>query len=127
MHDDISPADWKAFKPLREAALERFYERTLDEVARIGSDQTKSKRERYVAIYRLMRERDKDIVRIFDTLRRSTAVRQICSFRSHDLLTEDELRRFSPELVRRVEEILEIFNRPFEREAEEDPDSEREK
>jgi hypothetical protein len=22
MHDDISPADWKAFKPLREAALE---------------------------------------------------------------------------------------------------------
>lgn len=74
-----------------------------------------------------MRERDKDIVRIFDTLRRSTAVRQICSYRSHDLLTEDELRRFSPELVRRVEEILEIFNRPFEREAEEDPDSEREK
>jgi hypothetical protein len=125
--DDISPADWKAFKPLREAALERFCERVLDEVARINADRTKTKHERYLAIYRLMRERDKEINPIFDTLRRSTAVRQICSFRSHDLLTEDELRRFSPELVRRVEAIIEIFNRPFEYEAEGDPGSEHEK
>src|SRR4030081_146753 len=82
---DISPADWKTFKPLREAALERFCKRVLDEVARISSDQTKSQHKRYIAIYRLTRERDKKIDMIFDTLRRSTAVRQICSFRSHDL------------------------------------------
>jgi hypothetical protein len=121
--DDISPADWKVFKPLRAAALERFCQRTLDEIARVSSDQTKSKHQRYIAIYRLMQERDIDIVRIFDTLRRSTAVRQIYSFRSHDLLTEDEFRRFSPELVKRVEQIIEILNRPIGSEAEEDPGS----
>src|ERR1022692_3429758 len=123
---DISPADWRAFKPLREAALERFCQRILDEVARISSDQTKSQHERYIAIYRLTRERDKEIDLIFDTLRRSTAVRQICSFRSHDLLTADELRRFSPELVRSVEAILESFNRPLRFEDETDPGSEHE-
>jgi hypothetical protein len=121
---DISPADWKVFKPLREAALERFCERVLGEVARISSDQTKSQHERYLAIYRLMRKRDKEIDPIFDTLRRSTAVRQIYSFRAHDLLTADELRQFSPELVRRVEAIIESFTRPLRFEDEEDPGSE---
>ena len=125
--DDISPADWKKFKPLRESALERFCGRVLDEVARIGSDQTKTRHERYVTLYRLMRKRDKEIDPIFDTLRRSTAVRQICSFRMHGHLTEDELRQFSPELVRRVEAIVEILGRPFEFEDEEGPDSEHEK
>ena len=112
MHD-ISPADWKAFKPLREAALERFCQRVLDEVARINSDQAKGKHARYLAIYRLMSERDKEIEPIFDRLRRSTAIRQIVAFRMHDLVTADELRRFSPELVRRVEDIIEIYTRPI--------------
>jgi regulator of sigma D len=72
MHD-IKESDWKTFKPLREQALERFCQRVLDEVARIGSDQTKSRHERYIAIYQMTRERDKEIEQIFDHLRRSTA------------------------------------------------------
>jgi hypothetical protein len=113
MHD-IKESDWKLFKPLRELALERFCGRVLDEVERIGSDQTKSKHDRYLAIYRLMRERDKEIVRIFDTLRRSTAIHQVVSFHSFDLITDDELRPFSPELVSTVENILRIHDRPSE-------------
>ena len=97
--NDISPADWRIFKPLRETALERFCERVLDEIARISADQNKTQHQRYLAIYRLTRERDKEIDPIFDTLRRSTAVQQIISFRMHDLLTAEEIRRFSPQLV----------------------------
>ncbi|MBV9234461.1 MAG: hypothetical protein JOZ94_01385 [Xanthobacteraceae bacterium] len=48
MHD-IKESDWKTFKPLRQRALERFCGRVLDEVARIGSDQTKNTHERYIA------------------------------------------------------------------------------
>ena len=118
MHD-IKPSDWKLFKPLRDLALERFCERVLDEVSRIGSDQKKSKHERYVKIYRLMRKRDKEIDRIFDSLRRSTAVFQICAFRAQDLLTEEELRQFSPELVTSVENFVRIRNQPLEVEDEE--------
>jgi hypothetical protein len=105
---DIAESDWRIFKGLRELALERFCERILGDIARISSDTTKTKHERYVAIYRLVRERDKEIVPIFDHLRRSSAVRQIIAFRSHDLLTAQELRQLSPELVKLIEDILEI-------------------
>jgi hypothetical protein len=71
---DIKESDWKIFKRVREVALERFCERVLDEIGRIGSDTTKSKHQRYGAIYRLVRNRDKEINPIFDHLRRSTAV-----------------------------------------------------
>jgi hypothetical protein len=99
---------------VRGIALERFCGRVLDEIARINSESTKSKHERYAAIYRLVRERDKEIATIFDHLRRSTAFRQVCSFRSHDLLTEQELAQFSPELVKSVEHTLEVFDRPLD-------------
>jgi hypothetical protein len=118
---DIKESDWKLFKPLRAIALERFCERVLDEISRISSDGSKSKHERYLAIYRLVRERDQEIDPIFDYLRRSTAVRQLSAFRSHDLVTEQELRQFSPELRKSVEDILEIFNRPTEIVDEDDP------
>jgi hypothetical protein len=80
----------------------------LDEVARISSDQSKSRHERYIAIYQLTRERDKEIEQIFDTLRRSTAVMQICSLRLHELLTDEEVRQFSPEIVDEVEHFLQV-------------------
>jgi hypothetical protein len=118
---NIKESDWKLFKPLRKIALERFCERVLDEVSRISSDGSKSKHERYLAIYRLVRERDQEIDPIFDVLRRSTAVRQLRAFRSHDLVTEQELRQFSPDLRKTVENILEIFNRPMEIVDEDDP------
>jgi hypothetical protein len=121
---DINESDWKLFKRLRETALERFCERVLGEVAQIGSDDSKSKHERYLAIYRLMRERDKEIDPIFDYLRRSTAVQQLFAFRSRDLVTEQELRQFSPELVKTVEGILEVFGRPLEVVEGDEPSSE---
>ena len=112
--NDISPADWKTFKRVRELALERFCERVLDDVTRIASDNAKSKHERYLAIYRLMRERDKEINPIFDTLRRSTAFRQILSFRLNDLLSEEELSQFTPDLVGSIENVVRIYTQPLE-------------
>jgi len=91
---DISESNWKIFKPLRGIALQGFCERVLAEIARIGADGKMRPHERYCAIFKLVRERDREIVPIFDHLRRSTAVRQICAFRSHDLLTDEERRRF---------------------------------
>jgi len=104
---DITEKDWRVFKGLRKLALERFCDRVLSDIASIGSDETRSKHERYLAIYRLVDERDSEIETIFAYLRRSTAFRQIRSFRSNGLLTGEELRQFSPELVKRVENFLE--------------------
>jgi hypothetical protein len=113
MHD-ISKADWTIFKELRKLALERFCSRVLDDIARISSDDAKSKHGRYIAIYRLMQERDREIDPIFDVLRRSTAVRQLTAFRMHDLVTAEELNSLSPELRQRVEGIVQIYSQPLE-------------
>jgi hypothetical protein len=123
---DIKESDWKIFKRVREVALERFCERVLDEIGRIGSDATKTKHQRYAAIYRLVCARDKEINPIFDHLRRSTAVRQLFAFRYHNLLTDEELLQFSPELVKTIKDVHEIYTRPIEilDEDEEDEDGE---
>ena len=111
---DIGKTDWKIFKELRELALERFCSRVLDEIARIGSDQAKSKHERYLAICRLIQERDREIDPIFDTLRRSSAVSQLCAFRVRELITEEEFKSLSAELRERIDNLIRIFNQPLE-------------
>jgi hypothetical protein len=118
---DIKESDWKLFKPLRKLALNRFCDRVLGEVSRIISDETKGQHERYLAIWHVLKERDREIDPIFDHLRRSTAVRQICEFRDHDLITDEEFRRFSLELIREVEHILSFRAQRLELVDENDP------
>jgi hypothetical protein len=95
MLGQISEPDWKIFKPVRQQALERFCERVLDDVERIRGDAAKSHHERYIEIYRLIKERDKELAHVFDYLRRSTALMQLAAFRSLQLVTDEDYMRFS--------------------------------
>jgi hypothetical protein len=97
MHE-ILESDWKVFKRLRPVALERFCERVLGDIARISADAGQSHHQRYLEIFRLIEVRDQQIVEIFDHLRRSTAIQQLLQFRSHQLLSAEELSGLSPEL-----------------------------
>jgi len=106
MREHIKESDWKAFKPIREAALERFCERVLAEVQRIAADAKQTQHERYLKVYRLLQKRDPEIDRIFDYLRRSTAIMQIAAFRDRELITEKEFNRFSEETRAVVNTIL---------------------
>jgi hypothetical protein len=105
----ISEPDWKLFKSVREKALERFCERVLEEVGRIRAETGKSQHERYIEIYRLMKERDKDLDRAFDHLRRSTALMQLATFRSLGLVTDDEYSRFSASTRDIIDGFLQRF------------------
>jgi hypothetical protein len=105
VREPIKESDWKIFKPLREAALERFCQRVLDEVQQIAADAGRTQHERYIAIYQLLQNRDQEIATVFDFLRRSTALMQIAAFRNRGLLTEEELNRFSKE----TREIVDRF------------------
>jgi len=103
----ISEPDWKIFKPVREQALERFCERVLAETERIRADAGKRQHERYIAIYRLLQERDKELEMAFDHLRRSTALVQLANFRFLGLVTDEEYMRFSAP----TREIIDRFGR----------------
>lgn len=59
---NIREADWKHLRQLKPVALDRFCTRALAEVAQTGSDEQKTAHERYLSTYKLMHERDGELV-----------------------------------------------------------------
>lgn len=89
--------DWKRLRQLHPVALERLCQRILAEVEEINNDGAKSYHQRYLDVFGVIRERDKDIARTFDNPRRSAALLQLAALRSQGLLTDDEFLQFSEE------------------------------
>lgn len=79
MSRDLPEPDWKAFRKLREIALERFCERVLGEIGTIASIGETSYHERYLKIYRLIDQRDDELARAFSDPRRSRAILQLAA------------------------------------------------
>ena len=91
----ISESDWKVFRRIHPIALERFCQQVLADVERTAADTQQTSHERYLALYELMRRRDKELAAVFDELRRSTAIERLAGMLSHGLVTDEELSRFS--------------------------------
>lgn len=106
MHNQIRESDWKVFKEIHKLALERYCQRVIEEVAKVAADGGKSHHERYLALFRLIRDRDKELASAFDDFRRSTAVLQLTLIKSLGLLTDDEFARFSPATRKQVDFML---------------------
>jgi hypothetical protein len=112
MRDVIQEKDWKLFRELRTVALERFCERVLAEMQRIADDRTRSWHERYLAIYRLIDEREGELAAAFNDPRRSRAVEQLSRMRFHELLRDEEMKRFGEQTRKTVELLLRLCRRP---------------
>jgi len=107
MSRDIRESDWKLFRELRTIAPERFCQQVLNEIDRLASDPRRTSHEQYLAVFRLLQRRDRELADAFNDLRRSTALRQLACIQSHKLLTEDEMARFSPDVRDFVQWFLE--------------------
>jgi hypothetical protein len=99
---DIPERDWRAFRELREIALERFCERVLREITDITSSKASSWHQRYGAVFELLERRDDELARAFNGPSRSKAIFQLAAIYSNALLTQDELERFTPETRERL-------------------------
>lgn len=106
----IPEADWKRLRKLKEVALERLCTRILEESQSIITREQPS-HERFLALYRRVREGDHDIAVAFDDLRRSQAVNRLASMCSLGLVTDEELQAFSPETQERIELLLGFHDR----------------
>ncbi len=111
MPHHIPEADWKVFRQLREVALQRFCERVLAEAHRISAPSTNSAHERYLNLYRLIDERDDELATAFNDARRSMALLQLSAIVSQDLLTTEEIARFSDATQKSVAGLREIMQR----------------
>lgn len=94
----IAESDWKKFKRVRTLALERFSQQVLDDCARIDTDDSLTAYERYLGLYRLFQDRDREMAKTFDDLRRSTAALCLMLMWRQRLVTEDELATFSSDI-----------------------------
>ena len=107
MMRDIPEPDWRLLRQLSPIALERFCRRVLDEVAGLTADDgRRSNHARYLALYDLIKERDKELAVTFDDLRRSTGFLRLADIRHRELLTDEEFARFSPETRDAVQLLL---------------------
>ena len=91
----IPEADWRVFSSLHPIWLDRFCQRVNGELMRALSDDSRDAYEQYLAAYKLIHKRDKEIGSAFNDFRRSTAVIQLAIIRKLGVITDDELERFS--------------------------------
>jgi hypothetical protein len=111
MPDSISEREWKILREIKPIALERLCERAISQVIGVASDPTKGAHERYLAMFKVLHERDDEIANAFNDLRRSTALRQLACMKYYDLLTEGELARFSPGTRETAEFLVSAWKR----------------
>lgn len=108
MNRHIPECDWKVFRELREVALGRLYNKILADARALIEQPTKSARDKYLGLFNLIQDRNRDIARAFDDFRRSTAIMQIGIIYSMGLFTPEELKRFSPETRSIVEQFAPV-------------------
>lgn len=106
--NEITESDWMAFREIHAVARDRFCERTLTEVVRRATDVSATVSDRYGTVSELIKQRDCDFANTFNVMRRSTAIPQLAMMHRLELLTAEDLDRFSPDVRARVNSIIEI-------------------
>ncbi|WP_395005655.1 hypothetical protein [Undibacterium sp.] len=94
----ISEADWKVFKQIKERALEKYCLQCLAEFKTIAERTDLSPHERYLLNYKTVTERDNTLANIFNGLSRSRAVVQLLLIR-RECLADQELTEQLSELL----------------------------
>lgn len=94
----MKESDWKRLRDLKPIALDRFCGRVLADIERVSSDAAATSHQRYLAVYDLIQQRDKQLGRMFDGLSRSSAMGKLLLMHRAGLLTEDEFALFSEEI-----------------------------
>ncbi len=95
----ISESDWKKFKKIKEAALERFCGNILEDVSEgLASRVNPTNHGKYLYLYKLIENYDKQIALLFNDHSRSKATIQLIMLRQEGLVTEVDIQGLSNEL-----------------------------
>jgi hypothetical protein len=87
--------DWKHLRVVHGAALERYCSRVIQQCREVLEDATLTEHERYLRLFRLLRERDGELAIAFDDMRRSRAIQILATMIRLDVVTTEELEQFS--------------------------------
>ncbi len=97
--------EWKKFKKLKDVCLDRFCERVLADANSIITTNTKTNREKYYDLYKLIEDEDKRLATAFDGLSRNTAFMQLFLMHQMGLVEERELDEFETETSSKIRSL----------------------
>ena len=112
MAKDYPERDWKVVRKLKDEALNRFCERVFSEIKDTGEVSESTWHQRYLTVYQLIRERDREIAANFDGFSRSSALWKSAAMCTRGLIRDDELRALTPETQTQIRSIVEWESRP---------------
>lgn len=90
----IAESDWKHLRKLQPVLLDRYCRQILSEVEKTASKHEDAAHTRYLAVYKLIQERDRELGEMFNDMRRSNALISILLLRRNGLFTDDEFAGF---------------------------------
>lgn len=97
---DITEANWKIFKQIKERALEKYYQQCLNEYVDIAARADLTLRERYGLHYQTVHDRDKNLADMFNGLSRSRAFYQLVQIRREGIADPELIAQLSEEYQR---------------------------
>ncbi|GAB2530140.1 hypothetical protein [Microbulbifer agarilyticus] len=100
----ISEADWKKVKKIKEKALELFCERAMADIEDAIAKESSSKHGRFLYVYKMAENHNKQLALIFDDLRRSNAKIHLALIVSEGLVSADDISSLSVELQAFIQE-----------------------
>ncbi len=103
--------DWKKLRSLHPDLLDEACRRILAEVHERIDSTTADNHARYLALFDLLRKRDREIAEMFNDPKRGNAVRRLAAMRIHGLLSDELLERFSEETRTSVETLVSVKKR----------------
>lgn len=106
MMSQISKNDWKLLCSLQEEILAAACESIFQEVDKISVNREGKIHESYLALWKLLRTKDKEVIQMFDGLRKRDAIITLAIWRRNELMTEAQLAQFTPETQQAVNSIL---------------------
>lgn len=90
MSGNMPESDWKTFKRIHAAALQRYSQRKLDALAKVAAAEAKTPQERLLDVFDFAKQTQKEMASVFDDYRRSTAFMQLVIMHSKKLIEPDE-------------------------------------
>jgi len=85
------------FREIHPIARDRFCQHVLSEIVSISSAPGQTAHQRYLKVFDVLSDKDKELAALFDNPRRSRAREHLSMIASAGLLTDEELSRFTPE------------------------------
>jgi len=82
----------------------------MNDVDKIVHKDEDNAHERYIEMYKIVREGDKKLARMFDRFSRSKALDQLVMYYDYGLLEDEEISQLSSETRERIHATLKFWN-----------------